>query len=179
MTAPLVPGPRLRLGLVLVAPAVLMAACGSTGSYGASGSSSTTAAAATSASTVEAHHGNLGTFLTDGAGRTLYLFDADHGTTSNCGGTCAAAWPPLTTKGSPKAAGQAQAAMLGTTNRGGGVRQVTYGGHPLYYYAGDQGAGDTGGQGIDGYGAKWWVVAPSGAAIHQANGGSSYSRGGY
>lgn len=89
----------------------------------------------------------------------------DTSSSSTCSGACAAAWPPVTTKGAPTASGKAVASKLGTTKRSDGTEQVTYSGHPLYYYAGDSKAGQTTGQGNDGFGAKWWLVAPSGSAI--------------
>ena len=127
--------------------------------------------------TVETHQGDLGTDPTDASGRSLYLFEADHNGRSSCTGPCAAAWPPLTGSGTPKAAGATEADKLGTVSRGSGQPQVTYGGHPLYYFAGDSSAGQTNGQGSNGFGAKWWEVAPDGAAITQATGGST--SGGY
>ena len=104
-------------------------------------------------------------YLTDGSGRALYLWVADKGSKSVCSGACAQAWPPLTTTGTPSAGGGVKAAELGTTARAGGAKQVTYDGHPLYYYVGDTGPGKTTGQGSPEFGAKWWLVAPSGAAI--------------
>ena len=80
---------------------------------------------------------SLGTFLVDAKGRALYLWDADHGAKSACSGACAQAWPPLTTTTTPKASGAVKASLLGTTKRADGSREVTYAGHPLYYYAGD------------------------------------------
>src|SRR5581483_3160305 len=80
-------------------------------------------------------------------------------------GACAQAWPPLTAKGKPSVSGGASAVQLGTTIRSGGARQVTYMGHPLYYYAGDSSKGQVNGQGSNQFGAKWWLVAPSGSAI--------------
>jgi predicted lipoprotein with Yx(FWY)xxD motif len=107
-----------------------------------------------------------GTALVDGAGRALYLFEADTGTTSTCTGACAQVWPPLLSQGgTPAAAGAAQAALLGTSVRADGTRQVTYNGHPLYHFAGDTAAGDVKGQGIDNFGGGWYVVAPSGNKI--------------
>jgi predicted lipoprotein with Yx(FWY)xxD motif len=107
----------------------------------------------------------LGTFLVDAKGRALYLWDADHGTMSTCSGACAQAWPPLTTAGTPKAGAKVKASLLGTTTRSDGSREVTYAGHPLYYYAGDSAAGQTSGQGSDSFGSPWWVVSPAGKAI--------------
>ncbi len=170
---------RLRLGLVLAAPALLVAACGGTsGSTGPQGASTTTAGSSSQAAKVETHSGDLGTFLTDGSGRTLYLFAADHGATSTCTGACASAWPPFTTTGKPVASGQVNAGMLGTTSRAGGSRQVTYAGHPLYYFAGDTSSGQTAGEGSNGFGAKWWLVSPAGTAITHTSGAGSMPSGG-
>ncbi len=177
---------RVRLGLALAASGLLLAACG--GSPGStathsSGASPRTAGATSHAATVRTRSGALGTFLTDGSGRTLYLFAADHGSTSTCTGGCASAWPPFTTHGKPTAAGQARAGMLGTT--GGRTGQVTYGGHPLYYFAADSSAKDAKGEGVDGFGARWWVVSPGGDAImhdgpaSKPSGGSGGSGGAY
>jgi predicted lipoprotein with Yx(FWY)xxD motif len=78
---------------------------------------------------------------------------------------CAQDWPPLLTAGAPAAQGAAMKAELGTTKRADGTTQVTYHGHPLYYYTGDQQPGDTRGQGLNQYGAGWDVVAPTGNKI--------------
>jgi predicted lipoprotein with Yx(FWY)xxD motif len=107
-----------------------------------------------------------GTALVDGAGRALYLFEADTGTTSTCTGACAQVWPPLLAPAAPPgAAGAAQAALVGTSPRADGTHQVTYGGHPLYYFAGDKAPGDVKGQGITNFGGSWYVVTPSGTKI--------------
>ena len=120
--------------------------------------------------TVKTRHGELGTFLVDGKGRTLYLFEKDKTKKSTCSGACAQAWPPLLTSGKPKAAGKAKASLLGTTKRSDGKTQVTYKGHPLYYFFQDKKAGDTTGEGIDGFGAEWYVLAPSGKKIEDEEG---------
>jgi predicted lipoprotein with Yx(FWY)xxD motif len=112
------------------------------------------------------------TYLTGESGRAIYLWVADKGSTSSCSGACAQAWPPVTTTGSPKAGSGVTASMLGTTKRSDGTEQVTYNGHPLYYFVADTAAGTTKGQGSDSFGAKWWLVTPSGSAI-TASGGSS------
>ena len=67
--------------------------------------------------------------------------------------------------GSPKAGQGVRGSLLGTTKRTDGNTEVTYDGHPLYYFSGDSGAGQANGQGSDNFGAKWWLVAPSGAKI--------------
>jgi predicted lipoprotein with Yx(FWY)xxD motif len=95
----------------------------------------------------------------------VYLWVADTGDKSTCSGACATAWPPVEAKGKPTAGNGANAADLGTTTRSDGSEQVTYKGHPLYYFIADKSPGQTSGQGSDSFGAKWWLVAPSGVAI--------------
>ncbi|MGZ4436525.1 MAG: COG4315 family predicted lipoprotein [Nocardioides sp.] len=174
---------RVTLGVVVAAPLLLLSACGSsstsTGASSASSSGGASAAApAGKAMTVETHSGAMGTYLTDASGRTVYLFASDSGGTSSCSGACVSAWPPLTTSGTPTASGSAKSSMLGTITRADGSKQVTYGGHPLYYFAGDTAAGDTKGQGVNGFGAKWWMLTPAGTSITQAPGSGSSSSGG-
>jgi hypothetical protein len=82
-------------------------------------------------------------------------------------------WPPLTTTGAPKASAGVDASKLGTISRSDGTKQVTYSGHPLYYFIADKSAGETKGQGSNSFGAPWWLVTPSGQAI--TSGGSSSS----
>ena len=113
-----------------------------------------------------AHSGELGSILVAGPKRrTVYLFASDTGPSSTCSSACAEVWPPVTTTASPKAAGGAVSADLGTISRSDGTKQVTYKGHPLYYYVGDPNSGDTSGQGINSFGAPWYVLSPSGSAI--------------
>jgi predicted lipoprotein with Yx(FWY)xxD motif len=136
------------------------------GAYGAMTPSQTQPTPTSSGpATVKTTSSPLGTILVDGSGRTLYLFERDTTSKSTCAGSCATDWPPLTTTGSAKASGQTKASMLGTTRRADGTTEVTYAGHPLYYYIGDGGPGDTNGQNIDAFGAEWYVLAPSGHAI--------------
>ena len=122
-------------------------------------------ASAAGRATVSTRHGKLGTFLVGAKGMTLYLFEADKTSRSTCSGQCATFWPPLLTSGKPKASGKAKAKLLGTTKRSDGKRQVTYKGHPLYYFVQDKKAGDTLGQDFLGFGAKWYVLAPNGKKI--------------
>ena len=122
---------------------------------------------------IKTSSGSGGTFLTDGSGRTVYMFAKDAMNTSACSGACASAWPPVTTTGAATASGSAKASDLGTLTRSGGTKQVTYDGHALYYFAGDSSAGQTNGQGVDGFGAKWWLVAPSGSIITTTAAGSA------
>jgi predicted lipoprotein with Yx(FWY)xxD motif len=114
--------------------------------------------------TIAARSSKLGTILVDADGRSLYLFEKDKGA-SACYGACASAWPPVTTDAEAIAGAGIDAAKLGTTKRKDGVSEVTYGGHPLYTYAGDAKPGDTTGQDLDQFGAEWYVLAPSGREI--------------
>ncbi len=86
--------------------------------------------------------------------------DQEPNQTGTCTGACAAAWPPLTTSGTAMAGGQASSAHLGTITRSGGVKQVTYGGHPLYYFVRDTGSSVALGQGVKAFGGSWYVLAP-------------------
>jgi predicted lipoprotein with Yx(FWY)xxD motif len=106
-----------------------------------------------------------GQFLADGNGRSLYLFEADKSTTSNCSGACAAAWPPVTASAVPMAGGGVSQSLLGTTKRTDGTEQVTYNGHPLYYFAADTGSGMAKGQGSKAFGAGWYVLNAKGSKI--------------
>jgi predicted lipoprotein with Yx(FWY)xxD motif len=120
---------------------------------------------------------SLGKMLVDSQGRTLYLFKKDTNGKSSCSGQCATFWPPLIASGKPVAGAGVKASLLGTTKRGDGRMQVTYNHHPLYRFASDTKKGQTNGEGVDGFGAKWFVVSPSGASIVKAP--SSPGGGGY
>lgn len=161
---------RLAVALALVALVVGVAACGSSGNGGSGGgygapSSQPATTSPAGAATVKVARTSLGPVLAAADGRTLYLFKKDKGPSSQCSGTCAQAWPPALTTGSPKVAGGAAKGLLGVTKRADGRQQVTYAGHPLYAYAGDSAAGQTGGQGLDQFGAKWFVVSPRGTEV--------------
>ena len=109
----------------------------------------------------------LGHILVDSKGITLYDFVKDKGTTSACYGACAALWPPLTTNGKPVAGHGVRASLLGTTKRKDGKLEVTYNGHPLYYFVTDRKPGQTTGQGVNQFGAPWWVLSAAGKEIHR------------
>lgn len=171
----------LLTAFALVAAALLAAGCGSSSTSAASGSTSskssggygygapaksaTTTAPATGSATVSSRMTSLGQVLVDGNGMTIYLFEKDKGTTSMCDSSCAKFWPPVTTSGAPKAGSGVTAAKLGTTKRADGTTEVTYNGHPLYLYAGDKSVGDVTGQGLNAFGALWYVLSPTGQAI--------------
>lgn len=169
----------VKLGIP-VAAALMAAACGSAGASqpAASGSPAASGAAAAAspaasgsagasatAAVITTRSGSAGAFLTDGTGRAVYLWSKDSMNMSACSGACIGAWPPVPAKGKVTVSGSAKASDLGTITRSDGTKQVTYDGHPLYYFVGDSGPGTTKGQGSDGFGAKWWLVAPSGTEI--------------
>jgi predicted lipoprotein with Yx(FWY)xxD motif len=116
---------------------------------------------------IQSEDAALGVILTDGAGRTLYVFlNDEQGGPSTCSGDCAASWPPLLANGEVEVGGDGDdptdASLVGTIARDDGGAQVTYDGWPLYYFGGDEGPGDTNGQGV---GDVWFVVSPAGEPI--------------
>jgi predicted lipoprotein with Yx(FWY)xxD motif len=115
--------------------------------------------------TIRVMDSRYGRMLFDGRGRAIYLFTREKGTKSRCYGACAAAWPPVYTRGKPRARGGADADLLGTTTRRGGRKQVTYNGHPLYYYVTDTEPGQITCQDVVEFGGTWLVVDPQGDAI--------------
>jgi predicted lipoprotein with Yx(FWY)xxD motif len=117
------------------------------------------------AATVTAHASRFGKVLFDGSGRALYLFKRDKSSRSTCSGACAKAWPPFLTAKAPKAGAGARAGLLGTTKRADGTVQVTYAGHPLYYFSGDKKPGQINCQNVVNFGGLWLVVSPGGAAV--------------
>jgi predicted lipoprotein with Yx(FWY)xxD motif len=170
MTSGLVRRPLVAL-VALATVGVLAAGCGSSSSGGSGsggglyGGSSAPTTAPSAVATVSATSTGLGMILVDGSGRTLYLFEKDQSDQSACAGACAAAWPVDQSSGIPKAGSGVKASMLGTIKRGDNTTQVTYNQHPLYYFQGDSGAGQQNGQGVDAFGAKWFVVNPAGGAV--------------
>jgi predicted lipoprotein with Yx(FWY)xxD motif len=164
----------------LVAAAVIAAACSTTTSannpYGAPSTAPSTApvaapsaspaAPAAAGASINVGSTKVGQVLVDSKGLTVYLFLADKGTTSNCNSTsCVQYWPPVLTSGAPQAGTGVNASLLGTTTRTDGTTQVTYAGHPLYLFLSDMKAGDVSGQGVNAFGAPWYVVSPSGSQI--------------
>src|SRR5262245_12155170 len=105
---------------------------------------------------------------------TEHLFQKDTGTKSVCSGECAIDWPPVRAKGEPTVGDGANASLVATTKRADGAPQVTYNGHPLYLYEGDQEPGDTTGHGVVAFGAAWYGLTPAG---DQVSGGTSASGG--
>lgn len=168
------PRPRTILVplLALLAAALLLAACGSDDSTGATASDTASAPGGASATVALADNAALGTqVLVDADGNTLYLFEKDEGPDeSYCSGACAKAWPPLTTDGEATA-GDGLEGDLTTLEREDGTTQVAYAGHPLYLYAGDSAPGDANGNGVDQFGAEWYAMDSSGAAVEDGGSG--------
>lgn len=106
----------------------------------------------------------LGDFLVDAEGMTLYMFTKDTENMSACYDDCVTAWPPLLTVGETTVAEGLDAALVGTAERTDGTVQVTYGGWPLYYWVKDEAAGDTTGQDV---GEVWYVVSPAGEIVEE------------
>ena len=106
-----------------------------------------------------------GRVLVDGRGHALYLFTHDTGSRSTCSGACARAWPPYLVSGRGLGAVGARSSLIGVTRRRDGAHQLTYAGHPLYYYVGDRLPGQILCQDVEEYGGHWWVVSPAGGAV--------------
>ena len=171
--------PRKTLPLLLAAAAVALVALVVAGCGGGDDNSQASAAGGSSSSggssTIGVSNvGDLGKILVDSQGRTVYLFEKDTGPKSTCSGACATEWPPVTTSGKPSAGDGVSASKLGTTKRPDGTTQVTYNGHPLYRFEGDKQPGDTSGQGLDFFGARWYVLSAAGDRV---TGGSAKGSG--
>jgi len=166
------------LGLAAIPVAALaVAGCGGSSNNSASSAPTVPKLANGHAATIGVSGSSVGNILVDAQGRTVYLFKKDTSTKSTCTGACAASWPPVRATGKPTASGGANASMLGTTKRSDGKPQVTYHGHPLYLFSGDQKAGALNGQGVNAFGAVWWAVSPAGNQVTTKP--SSGSTGGY
>jgi predicted lipoprotein with Yx(FWY)xxD motif len=177
----------MRVMAVLAACAVLLVGCGndagsSTGAPSAEATSPneppsqtptstptprTTSPAATpvwrTGTVIKSAKSEFGMMLFDGTGQAIYLFDKEQTTKPECYRACAEAWPPVLTKGTPTAEDSAKQNLLDTTKRTDGKTQVTYGGHPLYYYA-HEAKNEVKCHNIQGFGGLWLVVTPAGRA---------------
>lgn len=158
-----------------------LAACGDS-DESSTDSGSSTAAASTQDGSGEAgsNGGPAGVYRADTEefqeilfnefGYALYRFDKDKGPTSTCYGACEKEWPPLLTEGKPVAFAVIPS-KLGTTERKDGTTQVTYFGHPLYTYVGDQEAGnvtgEVNGQGVKAFGGTWYEMHRNGEDLKQ------------
>ena len=149
----------LALGALVIAAAVSLLHTPATHAAGASGP------------IVSTTKTSLGRFLVNSSGRTLYLFGKDKNSKSSCSGMCASFWPPLIATGKPRAAAGVKASLLGTSKRADGRLQVTYNHHPLYTFKKDTKKGQTNGEGLNAFGANWYVVSPAGNKIVKHSGG--------
>jgi predicted lipoprotein with Yx(FWY)xxD motif len=131
--------------------ALALAACGG----GGGGGNATVRVAST----------DVGIVLVNSKGRTLYLFEKDSGTTSACAGACARDWPPLRAHGVPTSGSGTRPSLVASSRRPDGESQVTYNGHPLYLYDGDEGPGDIDGQGVTAFGGAWYALEPGGTQV--------------
>ena len=148
---------RLKRSLILITVMALAVAIGAT------------SASAASASVVKTGKTGLGRVLVNSQGKTLYIWAHDKTSKSTCSGQCARYWPPLIAKSKPQSRGGVRAALLGTSRRADGRRQVTYHGHPLYTFVMDKKPGQTTGEGLTGFGGRWDPVSVSGAAVRKAH----------
>jgi predicted lipoprotein with Yx(FWY)xxD motif len=160
---------RTRLALAAL-PAGLAGLVALAGCGGGSSATSATPSPSTSGTTgggmttiAMTKNSQLGPILTDSKGNTVYVFAKDSKGMSNCNGSCASLWPPVTTSGNPKVGSGVLASKLGTAKRSDGSTQIAYGGRPLYTYTGDSSPGDVTGNGINTFGAVWYAVQPNGS----------------
>ncbi len=152
----------------IVTALFLAAACGGGGAAAsASPSPNSTSDSAMHHAALDVQNSRFGQILVDGQGRALYLFAADKTTDSTCYDACAKAWPPMLADKGAKidAMHDAIASLTGSTTRKDGTVQVTYNGHPLYYFVGDKNPGQIECQAIVNFGGAWYVVDPKGNAI--------------
>ena len=165
--------PFLAAATVVSLTALALAACGGSSATGSAAPPKTDSGRP--ATVGVANNGSLGKILDDTDGRTLYLFAKDSGTKSTCTAACASAWPPLRASGKPTVGAGASASIVGTTPRSDGKPQVTYNGHPLYTYTGDENPGDTNGQGLTAFGGGWFALSPAGVQVSGtgSNGGAT------
>jgi predicted lipoprotein with Yx(FWY)xxD motif len=105
-----------------------------------------------------------GPMLFDRRGQAIYGFTYDRRNLSRCYGGCARAWPPVLTRGTPVAGRSVKQRLLGTTRRRDGKRQVTYAGHPLYFYV-NEGRRQVFCHNVFSYRGLWLVVRPSGRLL--------------
>ena len=166
-------------GAAAVSLIALTVACGGSNSSATPAASATPATGSGQSATVSAEsEGNLGKILVGAQGRTLYLFQKDSGTHSSCFDACAGYWPPLRASGKPTVGDGLDASLIGTSFRSDGRPQVTYNGHPVYLFSGDQKPGDTTGQGLTDFGGSWYALSAVGDQVTgqtaDSSGGSGY-----
>lgn len=171
-----------RLTLLLALTALVAAGCGSEESDSDGGTGAPRAGAETSTgqeatdgprresrpakpkgTAIKLAESQYGEILFDREGQAIYLFEKEKSTESACYGECAEAWPPVLTDGEPQASRGIAQRLLGTTKRRDGKTQVTYNGHPLYYYA-HEGRHEVRCHNVPGFGGLWLVLDGRGDA---------------
>jgi predicted lipoprotein with Yx(FWY)xxD motif len=125
--------------------------------------------------TISVKQTSLGKTLVDASGRTLYLFAGDKPRVSTLSAAGRAFWPPFTSTTRPSATGGAVATEIGAVAGASVAAQVTYNGHPLYYFVGDHTPGQTAGEGLNDFGAHWYVLSSAGTAITSAGSAAASS----
>jgi predicted lipoprotein with Yx(FWY)xxD motif len=160
--------------LSVAGAALVLSACGAYASGGSSGGYGSANPPAGSGgppgsptTALDLRYSPLGQILVDGSGKTLYVFGSDKSSDSTCYDACAQVWPPLLASGAVQAGRGVNSALLGSTTRKDGSKEVTYNGHPLYYFASDKQAGDTTGQALSSFGAEWYALSASGDTVSQ------------
>jgi predicted lipoprotein with Yx(FWY)xxD motif len=156
---------RTRLSLPIFA-VVLVAAVAAI--VATSGGKTKTQSPAAAGSAVSLKQTSVGKVLVDADGRTLYLFAGDRPNVGTVSAAGLAIWPPFTAPALPRATGGVAAGQLGTATGTSGATQITYNGHPLYYYVRDHKPGQILGQALNQFGARWYVLSAAGAAITSA-----------
>ena len=168
----------MRRFAILLVPALVAAGCGADGEPSTAAPAMRAAAPAPVAETAPtpapapaaaAQRGTritlrpsaFGRMLFDGRRQAIYVFENDRRNRTTCYGECARAWPPVYTKGRPRAGRGVDASLLGTIRRRDGRRQVTYAGRPLYFYV-NEGPGQVLCHNVNLNGGLWWVVGPDG-----------------
>ncbi len=152
----------------LLFTALAATACGSEESGDANAAAAgTTPAGAVSASagtTLALGKSQFGQVLFDSKKQAIYMFDRETTRKPRCYGACAKAWPPVYANGRPRVAAGLKPNLLGTTRRRDGRKQVTYGGHPLYFYA-HEGPGQVLCHNIVEYGGLWLAMRGNGKPV--------------
>jgi len=153
------------LGLATVA----LAGCAGSATHAATSSLLPTPTASTGAGSARPHPGTVtvraesttrGTVLASSRGFVLYTYARDGRDKSVCTGPCATTWPPFTVRaGTRLVSTDPGAGAVGVLDRPGGGLQVSFRGHPLYFFSGDRAPGQTNGEGIEGV----WSVVPLGS----------------
>ena len=160
----------MRRLLLLAFSAALISACGSDSGDGKSAPSKPAAEETTTqkakqaepkGTTIKLAGSQFGKVLYDRAGQAIYLFDKEKSDKADCYGDCAAAWPPVLTKGEPQAGSGIDKRLLGTTKRSDGKTQVTYNGHPLYFYA-REGRNEVTCHNVNEFGGLWLALDAKG-----------------